>query len=127
METYMELLASAQSSPVPRKFANTSKRILKNRNWTFPVVGGVKYVKNRPNFLKNIEKLNFFIFCHFYHADLSEKRLTLKSALKLHNNVIKFLGTLAQILGMQNREVVTFNQIKYENTYATLLKFCPMK
>ena len=64
--------------------------------------------------LQKYRKTDFFIICYFYHVDLPEKRLTLKSALKSHNDVINFLGFLAQNQGMQNREVVTFSQIKYE-------------
>ena len=64
--------------------------------------------------MQKYRKTDFLITCYFYNVDLPEKRLTLKSALNSHNNVIKFLGFLAQNRGMQNREVVTFSQIKYE-------------
>ena len=51
VKTSLEVWPSAQSSSLKENFINTSKRLLENRNWTFPVV---HYFTWKLEFFSNI-------------------------------------------------------------------------
>ena len=67
----MEVWPSAQSSSQKQNFVNTSKRLLENRNWTFPVV---RYFTWKLEFFSNtfsvlVVKFNFlFYFMRCFHS-----------------------------------------------------------
>ena len=53
-QNFIELFPSAQSSFRNENFVNISKKLLKNRNWTFPVVG---YFTRKLEFASNILRM----------------------------------------------------------------------